>query len=48
MEDKLDNVEEGSINWVELLSGFYSGFSERLNNAQDSMKSLKRDGLRRI
>ncbi len=45
MEDKLDNVEEGSINWIELLSGFYSGFSERLNNAQDSMKSLKRDGL---
>jgi DNA topoisomerase-1 len=45
MEQQLDNVEEGNINWVELLKAFYSGFSSRLDKAQDTMKSLKRDGL---
>ncbi len=45
MEEKLDNVEEGNVNWVELLKGFYTGFSSRLDKAQDSMKSLKRDGI---
>lgn len=41
MEEKLDNVEDGSINWVELLKGFYSGFSDRLDNAQESMKGVE-------
>ena len=45
MEEKLDNVEEGNVNWVELLKGFYTGFSSRLDKAQDTMKSLKRDGI---
>jgi len=45
MEEKLDNVEEGNVNWVELLKSFYSGFSSRLDKAQDTMKSLKRDGI---
>lgn len=45
MEDKLDNVEEGSVNWVELLKLFYKDFSTRLDNAQESMKSLKREGI---
>jgi DNA topoisomerase-1 len=45
MEEKLDNVEEGNVNWVELLKGFYSGFSSRLDKAQETMKSLKRDGI---
>lgn len=45
MEEQLDNVEEGNVNWVELLKGFYQGFSSRLDKAQDTMKSLKRDGI---
>ncbi len=45
MEEKLDNVEEGNVNWVELLKSFYQGFSSRLDKAQDTMKSLKRDGI---
>ncbi|MEQ9620153.1 MAG: type I DNA topoisomerase [Deltaproteobacteria bacterium] len=45
MEEKLDNVEEGNVNWVELLKAFYQDFSTRLDKAQDTMKSLKRDGL---
>jgi DNA topoisomerase-1 len=45
MEEKLDDVEEGSVNWIELLKGFYEGFSTRLDSAQESMKSLKREGI---
>lgn len=46
MEDKLDDVEGGSINWVELLKKFYTGFSERLEGADASMKSLRKDGIK--
>ncbi len=45
MEEKLDSVEEGDVNWVELLKAFYKGFSGRLDKAQESMKSLKREGI---
>lgn len=45
MEDKLDKVEQGSINWVELLKDFYKGFSQRLLQADDKMRSLRRDGV---
>lgn len=45
MEEKLDDVEEGSVNWVELLKKFYDGFSTRLEGADDSMKSLRKDGI---
>ena len=45
MEENLDKVEDGGINWVQLLKDFYNGFSIRLNEAEDKMKSLRRDGL---
>ena len=45
MEDKLDKVEQGSINWVDLLKDFYKGFSERLSVADEKMRSLRRDGV---
>ncbi|MGH7901777.1 MAG: topoisomerase DNA-binding C4 zinc finger domain-containing protein, partial [Thermodesulfobacteriota bacterium] len=45
MEEKLDSVEEGNANWIELLSGFYKGFSSRLEKAESSMKSLRREGV---
>jgi DNA topoisomerase-1 len=45
MEEKLDKVEEGSINWVQLLKEFYREFSKRLKNAESSMRSLKREGV---
>ena len=41
MEEKLDSVEEGNVNWVELLKSFYSGFSDRLEHAQESMKGVE-------
>jgi DNA topoisomerase-1 len=45
MEDKLDEVEEGNVNWVEVLKGFYKEFSARLDQAESSMRSLRREGV---
>jgi len=45
MEDKLDSVEEGNVNWVDLLQGFYKGFSKRLDEAEETLKSLKVEGI---
>ncbi|MCZ6864097.1 MAG: type I DNA topoisomerase [Candidatus Dadabacteria bacterium] len=41
MEEKLDDVEDGNVNWVELLRGFYDGFADRLDKAQESMKGVE-------
>jgi DNA topoisomerase-1 len=45
MEEKLDEVEEGKANWVDILKGFYSGFSSRLDDAERSMRSLRKEGI---
>jgi DNA topoisomerase-1 len=45
MEEDLDKVEEGNVNWVELLKRFYKGFSKRLNHAETSMRSLRHEGV---
>lgn len=46
MEEKLDKVEEGNVIWTELLSDFYKEFSARLDKAEDTLKSLKREGIK--
>jgi len=45
MEEKLDKVEDGNVNWVDLLTNFYRGFSSRLSEAESSMKSLRKEGI---
>ncbi len=45
MEEKLDKIEEGGIHWVKLLEEFYSKFSKQLENAEETLKSLKKDGI---
>jgi len=45
MEEKLDSVEEGHVNWVDLLQGFYKGFSKRLDEAEETLKNLKVEGI---
>jgi len=45
MEEKLDKVEDGNVNWVDLLTNFYRGFSSRLGEAESSMKSLRKEGI---
>lgn len=41
MENQLDEVEEGKVNWVELLRNFYQPFSKRLEAATEQMRNLK-------
>ncbi len=45
MEKDLDNVEEGSISWVEVLKNFYGPFKERLSQAKIQMESVKAKGV---
>ncbi len=38
METDLDRVEEGTINWVDLLRGFYNDFSESVTHAEHDIE----------
>lgn len=41
VETKLDNVEQGQLDWVKLLSDFYGPFSKDLEAAQEHMERVK-------
>ena len=41
MEDDLDEVEEGNLEWVQVIKDFYGGFEETLKKAELEMKDLK-------
>lgn len=41
MEEKLDEVEHGQEEWVELLDEFYSDFDKTLKKAKDEMEGVK-------
>jgi DNA topoisomerase I len=41
MEDKLDEVESGHVNWIALLNEFYGPFSEQLQLANEQMEDLR-------
>ncbi len=41
MEDKLDNVEIGKINWVEILKEFYPSFSLTLGKAEKEVEHIE-------
>jgi DNA topoisomerase-1 len=41
MENKLDAVEEGKLNWVDLLSNFYPSFEGALKEAQIHLERVK-------
>ncbi len=43
MEEQLDDVEDGSVGWLELLNGFYSPFQKSLEEAKENMRNLKRE-----
>jgi DNA topoisomerase-1 len=40
MEDDLDKVEEGQTNWKQILSDFYGGFSQSLNDAEKALEGI--------
>lgn len=41
MEEDLDHVEEGSEDWVRVLSEFYESFEKRLQVAEEEMKEVE-------
>lgn len=41
MEDQLDRIEEGTVNWVQMLAGFYGPFQETLKTAAAKMRNIK-------
>lgn len=41
MEDQLDRIEEGTVNWVQMLNGFYGPFQETLKKAAAKMRNVK-------
>ena len=41
MEEELDEIEEGKMEWVKVLKDFYGPFSEFLARAQTEMKNVK-------
>ena len=45
MEDQLDEIEEGKLNWRNALRGFYDKFSKDLANAEESIKNKKKTAI---
>jgi DNA topoisomerase-1 len=43
MEEQLDQVEEGAVDWVKLLRDFYGPFEKDLARAKVEMRDLKRE-----
>ncbi len=43
MEEELDRVEEGHLEWVSVVRHFYTPFSARVVSAQEKMREVKRE-----
>lgn len=41
MEEELDHVEEGKVDWVRVLDSFYESFEKRLEFAEEEMKEIE-------
>lgn len=41
MEENLDNIEEGKINWVSIIDGFYHDFEKHLEKAELEMQQVE-------
>lgn len=41
MERELDSIEEGSVDWVKILSDFYGPFSEEIKKAEKEVEKIK-------
>ncbi|MGB2705607.1 MAG: type I DNA topoisomerase [Candidatus Omnitrophota bacterium] len=46
MEEELDGVEEGKIDWLVVLKSFYSPFMHSVETAKKTMKSIKKEGVK--
>ena len=45
MEEELDKIEEGMVDWVKVLENFHKPFRERLAEAKEMMKNVKREAV---
>jgi DNA topoisomerase I len=45
MEEKLDEIEDGSAQWQAVLTDFYTGFKEDLEKAELTMRDVKRQEI---
>jgi len=43
MEDELDKIEDGKIDWVKVMEDFYQPFSKSLQNASDNMYEARKE-----
>ena len=43
MEEELDRIEEGGLEWVSVVRQFYTPFSARVSTAQERMREVKRE-----
>jgi DNA topoisomerase I len=41
MEQNLDNIEEGKVNWVKIIDDFYRDFEKRLEKAEQEMQQVE-------
>ncbi len=41
MEERLDKIEDGELDWKEVIGDFYPGFNESLLNAQKNVEKIK-------
>ena len=46
LEDELDGIEEGKIDWLVVLKSFYSPFMHSVEEAKKHMKSIKKEGVK--
>ena len=46
LEDELDGVEEGKIDRLTVLKGFYGPFMKKVEEAKENMKSIKKEGVK--
>ena len=43
MEEELDRIEDGDLEWVSVVRHFYTPFSARVTSAQEKMRDVKRE-----
>ena len=43
MEEELDKIEEGTLDWIQVLQDFYGPFEEHLKEAKKNMKDIRQD-----
>ncbi|MCB0293554.1 MAG: topoisomerase DNA-binding C4 zinc finger domain-containing protein, partial [Calditrichaeota bacterium] len=45
MEEDLDQIAEGGVEWQDMLTSFYSQLSGQIETAKEHMQDLKKDGM---